>query len=58
METRTLNLITNKGGSGSVGFKLSVPKTWAAALGLDLDHKAVKASFDGNKIIIEKSEEV
>lgn len=52
IETRELNLIANKGGSGSVGFKLSVPKPWAAALGLDLENRTVVASFDGDKIII------
>lgn len=51
-ETRELNLIANKGGSGSVGFKLSIPKPWAAALGLDLENRTVVASFDGDKIII------
>ena len=51
-EVRELNLIANKGGSGSVGFKLSIPKPWAAALGVDLNNKTVVASFDGDKIII------
>ena len=51
-EVRELNLIANKGGSGSVGFKLSIPKPWAAALGLDLENRTVVASFDGDKIII------
>lgn len=51
-ETRELNLIANKGGSGSVGFKLSIPKPWAAALGVDLNNRTVVASFDGDKIII------
>lgn len=51
-ETHELNLIANKGGSGSVGFKLSIPKPWAAALGLDLENRTVVASFDGDKIII------
>ena len=40
-ETRELNLIANKGGSGSVGFKLSIPKPWAAALGVDLNNRTV-----------------
>lgn len=49
---RELNLIANKGGSGSVGFKLSIPKPWAQALGLNLENKTVIATFDGDKIII------
>jgi len=53
-ETRELNLIANKGGSGSVGFKLSVPKSWATAIGVDLNNRTVTASFDGDKIIISK----
>ncbi len=52
IETRELNLIANKGGSGSIGFKLSIPKPWAAALGVDLNNRTVTASFDGDKIII------
>ena len=51
-ETRELNLIANKGGSGSIGFKLSIPKPWATALGVDLNNRTVVASFDGDKIII------
>lgn len=51
-ETRELNLIANRGGSGSVGFKLSIPKPWAHALGLNLENKTVIASFDGDKITI------
>ena len=51
-ETRELNLIANKGGSGSVGFKLSIPKPWAQDLGLNLENKTVIASFDGDKITI------
>ena len=51
-ETRELNLIANKSGSGSIGFKLSIPKPWAAALGVNLNNKTVIASFDGEKIII------
>ncbi|MEZ3494645.1 MAG: AbrB/MazE/SpoVT family DNA-binding domain-containing protein [Lachnospiraceae bacterium] len=56
-ETRELNLIANKGGSGSVGFKLSIPKPWAAALGVELNNRTVVASFDGNKIIISGKKE-
>ena len=52
IETRELNLIANKSGSGSIGFKLSIPKPWAAALGVDLNNRTVVASFDGEKIII------
>lgn len=51
-ETRELNMIVNKSASGSVGFKLSIPKPWAAALGVDLNNRTVVASFDGDKIII------
>jgi hypothetical protein len=51
-ETRELNLIANKGGSGSIGFKISIPKPWAAALGVDLNNRTVIASFDGSQITI------
>ena len=54
-ETRELNLIANKGGSGSIGFKISIPKRlkpWAAALGVDLNNRTVIASFDGSQITI------
>ena len=56
-ETRELKLIANKGGSCSVGFKLSIPKPWAAALGVELNNRTVVASFDGNKIIISGKKE-
>ena len=52
IETRELNLIANKGGSGSIGFKLSIPKPWATALGVDFNNRTVVDSFDGDKIII------
>ncbi len=51
-ETRELNLIANRGGSGSIGYKLSIPKPWADALGADLNNRTVVATFDGDKIII------
>lgn len=54
-ETRELNLIANRGGSGSVGFKLSIPKPWAQALGLDAENRRVIASLEGDKIVISKS---
>ena len=45
-------MIVNKSASGSVGYKLSIPKPWASALGVDLNNRTVVASFDGDKIII------
>ena len=51
METRTLKLIKNKDGHGTINYKLSLPKKWIDSMGVT---DAVKVEFSNNKIIIYK----
>lgn len=54
MEQRHLKINKNKGGSGSISFRISLPTSWIKAMELDHDNKAI-VTFDGKKIIIEKA---
>lgn len=60
METRTARVILNKSGgnasAGAFNAKLSLPIVWVRNMGIDLDNREVKISYDGNKIIIERGE--
>lgn len=57
-ETRTLRCIVGKAGgnagTNSLNYKISIPSAWAAALGVSLEDRELKLTFDGEKIIIEK----
>ena len=53
-ETRELNLMFAKAGSGSISCRVTIPKPWADALGASPDDRSVVAVFDGEKIIISK----
>ena len=57
-ETRTLRCIVSKAGGNagttSLNYKISIPSAWAAALGVSLEDRELKVTFDGEKIIIEK----
>lgn len=59
MEERKLKILMNKAGGnagkGSYGYKMTIPSTWAKELGVTLDDRTMKVSFDGEKIIIEKA---
>ena len=57
MEKRKLRVIFNKSGSGSTTTKLALPKTWVDKLGVKEWDKIVDVSFDGEKIVIEKTNE-
>ncbi len=54
MEQRQLKINKNKGGSGSISFRISLPTSWIKAMELDNDNQAI-VTFDGEKIIIEKA---
>ena len=54
MERRHLKINKNKGGSGSISFRISLPTSWIKAMELDNDNQAI-VTFDGEKIIIEKA---
>lgn len=61
MEKRKLNIIINRAGgnagSKSLNYKISIPSSWAAELGITKERRQMIVSFDGKKIIIEKMEE-
>lgn len=57
MEKRKLRVIFNKSGSGSTTTRLTLPKTWIDKLGVKEWDKIVNVSFDGEKIVIEKTKE-
>ena len=58
MEERNLKIVMNKAGGnaskGSYGYKISIPPSWAKQMGVTLEERTMKVSFDGEKIIIEK----
>ena len=54
MEQRPLKINKNRGGSGSISFRISLPTSWIKAMELDINPQAI-VTFDGDKIIIEKA---
>lgn len=59
METRKRNIMINKAGGGSgpntYNYRVSLPAPWLREMGVDLDNKEVEIEFDGEKIIISKT---
>ena len=54
MEQRSLKINKNKGGSGSISFRISLPTSWIKAMELDVNQQAI-VTFDGEQIIIKKA---
>lgn len=54
METRNLKISFNKGGSGSITPRLSLPAIWIKEMGLDLENREVEVAFENNEILIRK----
>lgn len=54
MENKDLKITFNKGGSGSITPRLSLPAKWIREMGLDQDNREIKARFEEDKIILEK----
>ena len=54
-EIRNLNIVFARSGSGSYYTKINLPKKWIDEMNLSIENRSVKVSFDGEKIIIEKS---
>jgi len=50
MKSKILKVNQNKAGSGSISNRIILPAQWVKALGIE---SIVKATFDGEKIIIE-----
>lgn len=46
---RTLNVMFQKAGSGSISTRLSLPKDWINVMGLTPDNRQVIATFDKEK---------
>lgn len=57
LESRPLRVMPSKPGGSSRGkslsFRLSLPRPWLAAMGVDQESRDVVAFFDGTRIIIE-----
>jgi hypothetical protein len=58
MEQRNLKVSCCKAGGNAsknaLSYKLTLPVAWIKEMGIDLESREVIATFDGNKIIIEK----
>ncbi|MGO1044485.1 AbrB/MazE/SpoVT family DNA-binding domain-containing protein [Clostridioides difficile] len=54
-ETRILNVIYNKSGSGSISTKLSIPISFFRELGVTETGRSVEVTLKGDKIIIKKA---
>lgn len=59
MEKRILKAIVNKAGgnagSGSVGYKISLPTKWMQAMNIVPEDRELEVLFDGEKIILKKA---
>jgi hypothetical protein len=55
---RQLKVSFNKSGGtagkGGITNRITIPTAWIKEMGIDLESREVIATFDGNKIIIEK----
>lgn len=52
--------ITKVGGNASENSKranIGLPMPWLTKMGVDVDNRDIKMTFDGNRIIIEKASE-
>lgn len=43
---RTLNVMFQKAGSGSISTRISLPKDWVNAMGITPENRQVTATFD------------
>lgn len=55
-EIRTVKMIFNKDGHGSLSTRISIPKSWADKLGFSVENREAEIVFDDEKecIIIKK----
>ena len=54
METRKMNVIFTRGGSGSITTKLAIPKSWMDKIGVTQEDREVVLEFDGERILVRK----
>lgn len=61
IESRKLKIIFSKAGGNASenarSTKIALPVTWVRGLGLTIDNREVKTTYDGEKIIIEPYDE-
>ena len=50
MEKRQINMMFQKGGSGSVTTRLAIPKSWVDKMGVTQDEREVIVEFDGERV--------
>ena len=55
LETRELKVIFGKAGNGYPTYRLTLPTSWIDELKITEDERILRATLDGNKIILEKS---
>ena len=58
MEKRQINMMFQKGGSGSVTTRLAVPKSWVDKMEVTQDEREVIVEFDGERIMVRKMNEM
>lgn len=58
MEKRQINMMFQKGGSGSVTTRLAIPKSWVDKMGVTQDEREVIVEFDGERIVVRKMNEM
>lgn len=56
MESREVNIMFCRSGSGSVSARIPLPKKWVDKMGITPEERLSVVAFDGDKIIIEKKE--
>ena len=54
METRKVNVMFQKGGSGSISTRVALPKSWIDKMGITTDQREVTIEFDGERIEVRK----
>jgi len=54
METRKVNVMFQKGGSGSVSTRVALPKSWIDKMGITPDQREVTIEFNGERIEVRK----
>lgn len=54
MESRNINLIINKDGHGTEGYKLSLPSKWIRKMGFTSEDRKAIIEFNDKEIIIRK----
>lgn len=54
MEVRSLKMMFQKSGSGSINTRLGLPSTWVREMGISESEREVEVMFDGEKITIQK----